>query len=50
MVRKMSFSYSAVGTETVWKPEDSFEDYLSQEEFYLRINLELNPQMNNFQS
>lgn len=41
----MTFSYSAAGTETVWKPEDSFEDYMSQEVFYLRINLELNPEM-----
>ena len=45
-VAGMTFSYSSAGTETVWKPEDSFEDYLSQEEFYLRINLELNPEMN----
>ena len=44
-VAGMTFSYSAAGTETVWKPEDSFEDYLSQEEFYLRINLELTPGM-----
>lgn len=44
-VAGMTFSYSAAGTETVWKPEDSFEDYMSQEKFYLRINLELTPGM-----
>lgn len=44
-VADMSFSYSAAGTETVWKPEDSYEDYMAQEVFYLRINLELTPGM-----